>query len=586
LTTEPLRNAGTNEAPKQPAPPEIKMNPIVPSVPPPELPAETKNEATPPARQRSGLKSFDRIQPAPSKDTNILIPGPGPSTSTAPTSPTVSTTAMQPGDPSTALFQVQTAAVVVAKHGATVLPPETALPYEIVVRNLSQVPAQQVSVEDHLPPGSRVIFAEPMPNMQGDTAVWTIPVIAPHSQQTLRFTVQAGASRTGELMNQYGPSVRVCAGGPAPSTHSGPAPIPVDNGIARSVALRPRMPADALAIRLVAPNRLSVGKPAVFEIRVANQSAVPLNGMVLYGSLPEGLTTPNGQNIEGEVSGTLEPGETKTLNMPVSVVMAGRYAVKVKVTTKNGAEAATQTAIEIGSDELVVRQQLTGRLYVGRTGDYRIEITNPTGQTVRNVSVFNQLAEGLDFVSADARGLYQANSRKVYWLIDQLAPGQVQALTVRVYADKAGEYQNPVIVGADGRAEARFSGVIVAENASSLSLRVINKDGVLGVGKENVYEVHVKNGGQTPETNVRLQVEFPPGMTPRRAEGDTRHTVEKQRVVFEPIAVLGVGAQGEAIYRVSALAQSAGDQRVRFAVSSEQVTTPVTAISPTLVARD
>jgi NodT family efflux transporter outer membrane factor (OMF) lipoprotein len=127
---------------------------------------------------------------------------------------------------------------------------------------------------------------------------------------------------------------------------------PIPNKVAAPKSA-PRVPNDALAIRLVAPNRVPVGKPALFQIQVTNQSAAPLAGMVLYGFLPEGFTTPMGSNIQGAVDGVLEPGHTKTLNMPASTVKPGRYQVNVRVTTKNGLEATSQATVEITSDQTV-----------------------------------------------------------------------------------------------------------------------------------------------------------------------------------------------------------------------------------------
>ena len=133
-------------------------------------------------------------------------------------------------------------------------------------------------------------------------------------------------------------------------------------------------------------------------------------------------------------------------------------------------------------------------------------------------------------------------------------------------------------------AEIRSIGIVTLDGVADLSLRVIDRDNPLEVGRETVYQIQVVNPGSMSANNVQLQVQFPPGLVPKNAEGNTRYSVDRQTILFEPIASLA--PQGQAIYRVSALAQSLGDQRVRFSVVSEQVRTPITREISTMVVRD
>ena len=339
-------------------------------------------------------------------------------------------------------------------------------------------------------------------------------------------------------------------------------------------ALRPQNEAAAIpmTIQLSGPAQVAVGKPAVFEIRVANQSAQPLTGIVLHGSLPEGLNTFQGRKIEGEVDAIIAPGEVKTLKMPTSAVKPGRYTLAVKVTTQAGHEASATAVIDIGTETLQLQPAPTTRLLMGRDGDLRIEVTNHTGRALRNVTVADRLPEGLDFIGASDRGLYQANSRTVYWLLD-LPAGKTQTLVVRVNGIKTGQLENTAFAKADGVPELQSTGIVALEGVSDLTLRVVDRDFLVEVGKENLYEIRVQNPGNTSASSVQLQIQFPAGLVPKSAQGNTKFSIDHQSVVFEPIASLE--PQGQAIFRVSAVAQSMGDQRIRFAVVSDQIRTPV-----------
>jgi uncharacterized repeat protein (TIGR01451 family) len=138
---------------------------------------------------------------------------------------------------------------------------------------------------------------------------------------------------------------------------------------------------------------------------------------------------------------------------------------------------------------------------------------------------------------------------------------------------KAGQHQNVVFAKADGVAELQSSGVVTLEGLSDLTLKVIERDNILELGRETEYEVRVQNTGNVPASNVQLQVQLPAGLLLKSAQGKTRFTSDRNSLVFEP--VLSLEARGELTFRVTAQAQAVGDQRIRFAVTSEQLRTPV-----------
>lgn len=574
LVTDPLpKDAAKTEPVNKSLPPPQRSSPPL-EAPPPVVVPEEKKDPIVMAPQVSGPteKMFVRFNAGRNQQTISPPTTPGP---TLPLPLDVGLAARPAIQDRPPLIQVQTPLITVEKRGVPLLLSNETQPYTILVRNQGSFPAERVRIEEPLPSGAHVVSAEPPAELRGSSAVWTLTAVAPGSEQVLRLTVQGGPSKTGEAMKDYVTGVRVYAGGSAPGALPlAPQSAEVTSAV-KTVSLRTPNPADPIAIRLLGPNRAVVGRTAIFEIRITNQSQQAMSGMILYGILPEGLTTPRGPEIECDVTGILRPGETKSINMPTTAVKAGRYTVEAKIVTKDRFEISGQTTVEIGTDTMQVLQTPGARLFAGREGDCKIELANPTNETLRNVTVVSQLAEGLEFVSASDSGLYQANSRNVYWILDRLAPGQERSLTLRLGAVAAGQHQHAVSVRADNLAETRSIGVIAVDGFSDLSLKVITRDNPLEVNRETVYEVQVANPGQASTTNVRLQVEFPPGMTPRQAQADVKYSVDRQSVVFEPLAVLG--PQGQAIFRISAVAQTPGnDQRVRFSVTSDQMRTPLT----------
>ena len=458
------------------------------------------------------------------------------------------------------LANLQTPSITIEKRGQPNLRRDQSADYQLVVRNLGPGPAQQVRIEDELPASVRIVTADPMPAIQGNKAVWLLAALNANQEQVLRLSLQASADT--EI------PVRLSAHVAAVSQKT-------------VTALGPRNDLAPMTIQVTGPGQVAVGKPAVILVHVANQSNQPLTGMVLHGSLPAGLVVRvkgetgmiDEREISGEVDETIPPGESKTLKMPASAVKAGRWTVAVKVTTKAGHEASATTNVEVVAETLHLQQPSATRLYMGRDGDLRIDVTNHTSKPMRNVTVADRLPDGFDFVDANSRGLYQANSRMVYWVIDQLPADKTQTLVVRVNGARAGEHKNVVYAKADGVPEMQSAGIVTLEGIADLTMRVTERDNPLELGKETVYEIKVQNPGNVPAGNVQLQVQFPAGLAPKNAQGKTRFSIDRQSIIFEPIASLE--PQGELIFQVWALAQSAGDQRVRFAVASEEVRVPI-----------
>ncbi len=512
------------------------------------------------------VKSFLRLRSTPADPQPITptvpstVPGLSPNPLAPPSEPltTAPSTPLPALDPST-LSRLQTPGVVVDKRGpASLRAGETQL-YQIVIRNLSNVPAEQVRIEDELPAGVRVLSADPMPTMQGNRAVWQLDSVPIVGDQTMKLTLKADANV--QLTSKL--SVHVSA-----------------QTLSRRAGSAPGGP---LTIRLTGPERIVVGKPAMFDIHVSNSMYQNLTGIILFGELPAELVMSvrdqfgavrEERKIEGPVEGiSIAPGDFKILKMPTTAVKPGRGTVNVKVVTNQG-EASASLTIDVGGETLLLQQAPTTRLAPGRDGDLRIELANHTDKALKNLTVSNLLPEGFSFVGASDRGLFQSNSRTIHWFLEQLPAGATKTLVARIQGAKAGQFPNHTSARADDFAEVRSTGTLVVEGGADLLLKVTGGDSVLELARETTYEVHVKNPGSAPATNVQVKVQFPPGLAPKSAQANAKFTLEGQSIVFEPLAALD--SQGQAVFRVTAVGRTAGlDQRVRFSVVSDDVRTPL-----------
>jgi uncharacterized repeat protein (TIGR01451 family) len=93
------------------------------------------------------------------------------------------------------------------------------------------------------------------------------------------------------------------------------------------------------------------------------------------------------------------------------------------------------------------------------------------------------------------------------------------------------------------------------------------------VGGNTAYEIRVVNQGTKAATNIAVRVVTPPGMKVVSATGETRHQIDAQGVVFEPLRQLAPKA--DTLFRVQLQGVQAGDQRVLVEVDTDDLSQPV-----------
>lgn len=455
---------------------------------------------------------------------------------------------------------IATPQVTVDKRGPAQMRAGQPLQYVIIVRNIGQSPANQVRVEDEIPAGARVTYADPAPTSQTDRVVWTLPVLLPGAEKQLKVELLAQGS--GEVTGTT--SVMV----------------------ATTTGTRTRLTPDTLTLSVTGPATVPLGFPVMFEVVVTNQGKQTATGMVLFGSLPVGLTHVAGREIEADV-GDLPAGQSKTFKMQVTAAQPGRHTADVKITAHGGAEAKGQATVQVtapNSAALLIRQSPSARLFAEREGEIRLDIINNLKDGAKNVTVMNTLPDGVEFLSASDRGLFRPDTRTAHWLIDYLAPGDTRTLTMKVQASSPGQFDNEAIARSEGRQETRSLAKVQVDAMSALVLQVNDRDKAVEVGKQTLYEIKVVNHGSGPATGVQVRATLPEGMAAAKVQGPTVYRVDGQEVVFATLPKLQ--PQGEAVFLVSALAQSPGDRRFRAQVLSDQDPTPIAREERTYVYRD
>jgi uncharacterized repeat protein (TIGR01451 family) len=437
--------------------------------------------------------------------------------------------------------------------------------YELVVRNVGNVAAQNVRVEDELPIGARYVGSDPPGELNGDKLVWALGTLDGNTDK--RIVVRVRPTEEGEIRSR------------AAVTFTSAVEV-------KSKVTRPRV-----AVTVAAPEVTRVGEEAVFRIKVSNTGTGPAQNMVLKAGLSDGLYHRN-QGQGNEVSNklaNLPAGESREIPLPLSAVKAGLQWCQLTVTAEGSQDATAKQSVNVIEPLLQIAQTGPAKCLVRAEPTYEISLSNPGTAPTDAVTVQTVLPDGFDFVQASDGGTFNQTQRAVSWRLAGLPAGGTKLVGLKMRASAAGDValrtlavttpEQPV-AAAGGAAkpvgrvlEAKADTPIKAEGVAAVRFDVKGLENPVEVGKDAVYEIRVTNQGTGVCTNVQLMAEMADKTGFSSFSGPTTVKAQGQTLVFDPIATLPV--KGEVVYTVRVRGNRDGDLRFRVQLTCDQVRTPV-----------
>ena len=203
----------------------------------------------------------------------------------------------------------------------------------------------------------------------------------------------------------------------------------------------------------------TAGDEIEYTITVVNRGPSNATDVVVNEKLPDGVVYVS-DNSAGKYNpttgvwnvGELLSNETATLTVKVRLVKVGEITnfVDVNSTQDNTNPDGAKDNVTINVKDLdkvdikVTKSVNTTTPYLGDLVVYTITISNIGNATATGVVVYENLIDGLRFVSDDGNGQYDFNYG--IWNIGVLEPGETRVLNIVVQVTKLGEITNYVIV--------------------------------------------------------------------------------------------------------------------------------------------
>ena len=448
--------------------------------------------------------------------------------------------AAYPGNRVVPCLSLETSGPDTVTHGQAVT-------YEILVKNVGQVPVTHVRVEEELPAGTKFVSAEPAGEQAGEKRLWMLGSLAPTDEKRIKITVRPGVD--GDLRTK-----------------------PV-LAYAASTQMLVKITRPTLTLTITGPGAAQVGDEVPVQIQISNTGNGDANKVTLKALLSDGLKHAEGKDIEA-VLNRLAPGDSQTITLKSQAVTTGPQNYTLSAVCEGSAKATAKAEVQVTQPKLALTLTGPKKCMVRAEPTFTLEVGNPGTSATQPVQIAAALPpEGLDFLSASDGGSYDSATRTVTWNLGAAEAGSKRNLMVKTRSSSSGVLAIRAVAQAGPKLNARSEAVIAAEGVPALTFEVVNLENPIEVGKETTYEIRIVNTGTCPCTNIRVTAITSEGLLPGTATGPVPYKAVGQALHFDPIPKLGMKA--DAVIKVKAKGITAGDLRFKVQMSCDQLKQPI-----------
>ena len=320
--------------------------------------------------------------------------------------------------------------------------------------------------------------------------------------------------------------------------------------------------APSLVVDKWAPAEITVGEPAMFQLRVRNTGVAAAHNVLVVDQVPEktqldlSRTRPAPRRgAGGELMwelGTLQPGEDQTIALSLVATEEGEIGSVAQVTFH--AQASVRT-LATRADLQIQIARLGGQLRVGDQTTLSMTVTNRGTGIARAVMVEVDLPETL----AHPAGGELENA------LGDLRPGDSATMELTLEAAQGGPSQAVRIAvrsQSQTLAQEELPFEVIAPQlqvtASGPKRRYLNRPATVSLT--------VANTGTAAARNVRVVAALPGGLDFIRADQRGEYASDEHAVIWQ-LDSLAVAA--EVVFELTAMPVEAGDQRVRLSSEAE-----------------
>lgn len=436
--------------------------------------------------------------------------------------------------------------------------------FEIVVKNVGRVPAEDVRVIDEVPAGTEFQGSTPEPirMAQNRNIEWDLGRLRPGQEKRIKLQLRP------VLPGEIGSVARV--------TFSTQASM-------RTLVTKPVLE----IVNQTNPTHL-IGDDVVLDVVVTNRGDGPAKNVMIQQDVPKQLEFPDGlpggsRGIEYEI-GTLLPGKSRRVKLALKAANIGKIQIIMYASADGGLRAKHQLPIEVVAPKLVARSHGPTRRFLKRNVTHQFSVSNQGTAKATNVELIARLPHGLKYIQSDNQGLYRANTHAVYWSLAELARGVEAIVELETIPVDVGNQPIKFESSADLQIRSNVEQALSVEHLVDIFFEIDDVVDPIEIGSDTSYRLRIVNQGTKAAANIQLDVDFSTGLKPTSVDGSLRHNIRGQKILFEPINSMGPGDEVSIV--IHGKGQSAGDHRVVVNMKTDGRTTTVSKQETTRVYAD
>ena len=431
--------------------------------------------------------------------------------------------------------------------------------FTLLVRNVGNAAAFEVSVVDSVPKGAKLIRTSPQAQPNGPNGlVWRLGEMAAGSEQVL--TVELVPETEGEIGSVA--SVNFAA-----------------HASVRTMSTQPKL----VVKQLFEPVVLG-GDSIRIMIEVANIGTGTARDVRLQEDVPANLRHSTGSRVLELSLGDLAPGETEKRDIELSAISAGKVANVLRVISENAATNESAAQIEVVSPKLETSIEGASLRYLERQVTYTVRIHNSGTAIATNAEITLFLPSGLQFNSTINQGTYLPSQHAVRWKLAELAAGSKAATEVTLLPVEEGSFVLRMQAEADAIRAEPIEKPVRVEGQSELAFTIEDDNDPIETDGKTTYLVKISNIGTRIDNNVELAIDLPEGSVVEQVDAPVDYKVSQRNVIFAPIAQMQ--AKDQQTIRVSVRHTREGTHVVRAQLKSKLRPVAVSKEESTQVYRD
>lgn len=340
--------------------------------------------------------------------------------------------------------------------------------------------------------------------------------------------------------------------------------------------------APAIKAIVEGPSQVDVCQDLAYRYTVTSTGTGTAHNVVLQETLPDGLTTTDGQKSFSVNVGDLAQGQSKDVTARLKASEAGRFSTYAIAHSDAGDAKTQMVETQVMAPRLAVTISGPKEAFLGQALAYQVTVTNRGDAPAQAARVRLGATPGhVQFVSAmGADGASLASDREGGGeQLGSLAPGESKTLTVNFNTLQNG----PLAVDATAAAKCAhdvttYANTEIATITASALIVTHDPDPVL-VGTNVTYRLTLENKGSAADHDVRVTATLPESEQYVSAKGETAGTDNGREITFGPIATLE--PKQRVTWQVTAKAIRPDDAQFQATMVSQSTPKAAVKIEPT-----